>query len=65
MIEKMRLYYVAYRWPGGAMEMIDGPYGTRSEAYSEKDSLDKGGDPHLIVVCQNMDVKEVGAPENE
>ena len=59
MIEKMRLYYVAYRYPGGGLEMIDGPYGTGSEAYAEKDYLNKDGDPNLVVVVQNMDVKEV------
>lgn len=59
MIEKMRLYYIAYRYSDGQVEMMCGPYGTGSEADSERNLMLNGVvDDKLIVVRQEIEVKE-------
>ena len=60
MIEKMRLYYIAYRYSDGQIELLCGPYGTDSEAMEERDSLLNGvKDDSLVIVRQEIEVKEV------
>ena len=57
---KMRLYYIAFKYSDGMLEMIDGPYGCRWEAMSERYSLcGKYTDEKLIVVRQDIIVEEV------
>ena len=59
MIEKMRLYYIAFRYSDDMLEMIDGPYGNRYEAFEQRNALcGKYEDEKLIVVRQQIDVKE-------
>lgn len=55
----MRIYYIAYKYPDGELQMIDGPYGTSLEAMTERDALNVEGDENLIVVRQSIDVMEL------
>ena len=55
----MRLYYIAYKFSDGELQMIDGPYGTSLEAMSERDSMNTDKDEKLIVVRQSIDVTEL------
>ena len=58
MIEKMRLYYIAYRYSDGQIEMLDGPYGTASEASTERNNMcGDTDDPRLVVVWSIVEVK--------
>lgn len=52
---QMRLYYIAYDYGPDGLELIDGPYGTRWEALTERDSLSES-DEKLIVVYEVKDV---------
>lgn len=62
MILKMRLFFIAYHYtPTEEVELIDGPYGTLSEALIELDSLKSAGgeDSNLKIVSKRMEVTEV------
>ena len=53
----MKVYYIAYHYQAG-MEMIDGPFGTFSEAQSERDHMigTNVDDPNLVVVTEHKEV---------
>jgi hypothetical protein len=56
---EMRLYYIAYQYQSGHLEMLDGPFGTASEAYQIRDAMavDNGNDGDLKVVVQSKKVE--------
>lgn len=53
----MKIYYIAYQYQTG-MEMIDGPFGTSSEAHQVRDAMvvDSGEDDNLKVVAEFKEV---------
>jgi hypothetical protein len=55
----MRLYWIAYHYSDGLdLEMLDGPYGTRSEAESERESMmELFLDENLVIVRETRDVE--------
>jgi hypothetical protein len=54
----MKVYYIAYNYHGNGLEMIDGPFGTFSEAQSERDHMigTNVDDPNLVVVTEHKEV---------
>ena len=54
----MKVYYIAYNYHGNGLEMIDGPFGTFSEAQSERDNMigTNVDDPNLVVVTEHKEV---------
>jgi len=54
----MKLYYVAYRFPD-EYQMIDGPFGTASEAEGVREEILEGiVDEKLVVVSEIRNVYE-------
>jgi hypothetical protein len=60
-ILRMQVYYIAFDYVIGTVEMIDGPYGTFEEAQSELVSIDSSAnvDKRLIIVQQTLEVLDV------
>jgi hypothetical protein len=58
---EMRLYWIAYDYGHGQLEMLDGPFGTRWEAQNERDSMLElfTKDDQLVVVWQTVKVEKI------
>lgn len=54
--KQMKVYYIAYDF-GLSFEMIDGPFGTYSEANAEREALCNGTNDERLVLVQEF--KEV------
>jgi hypothetical protein len=52
----MKVYYIAFDYGQGQLEMIDGPYGTLDEAKAEQSM---GDDGRLLIVEQTLEVMNV------
>lgn len=56
---KMRLYYIAYDYGISGMEMIDGPYGTASEAFASRTALTRlGGEQENLIIVRIIEEVE-------
>jgi hypothetical protein len=57
---KMRLYYIAYDYGQNiGVEMIDGPYGTASEAFASRTALTRlGGEQENLIIVRKMEEVE-------
>lgn len=57
---KMRLYYIGYDYGISGVEMIAGPFGTASQAISERARMiGIGVNDKLIIVCIEEEVRKV------